>query len=170
MNKINMTNFNGRRSPGVDYSVALRDLIPGLIGEGMEPKSKMEIAEATGRNFETVTRLFQKIDVHIAGWRRGKSGEPSALWLLGKGEDAPRPGPLTCAEKNKRYRSTEHGWKKSRAATDAWKKSENGKKAVADYNAVRLARYHARKEAKKTAYAVLKQADPLMAAIMGVRA
>ena len=173
MKTIDMTNFKGRKKEGRDYSIALRDMLPQHIGEGMEPKTKQELAKLTGRSFETLTRLFKKIHgtgIHIAGWQRGTSGEPAAMWILGPGEDVPRPGPMSSAEKNKRYRATEHGWKTSRQASDNWKKSERGQEYLAKYNQRRLERYHARNAIKRNAYAVLKQADPLLAAIMGVRA
>lgn len=164
-------NFGGRRRAGVDYSNSLRDMLPGLIGPGQKPKSKREIAAATGRNFETVTRLFERIrsDVHVADWRRGRTGAPTALWLLGPGDDVPIPPPMTSAEKSRRYRANPIGKATARAASDKWKKSEQGRAYEKAYNKVRLAKYHAKQEAKRTAYRALRQADPLMAAIMGAR-
>ena len=98
---INMTNFQGRKAPGRDYSTALRDMLPSLLSV---PMSKKEIAKATERDYETVSHLFAKIrdGVHVAGWRRGRDGPIEALWLYGPGEDAPKPAPLTSAEKSAR--------------------------------------------------------------------
>lgn len=166
MQPVDMSNFRGRRKAGVDYSRALRDWLPELISE--KPMSKREIAQATGRNFETVTRLFQKLDgqIHIAGWRSGSVGEPTALWLLGPGENAPRPAPMTTAEKSRRYRETENGRATNKAAAKAWRKSPNGL-------AYRRRYYHRKirsDSAKaKQAYKAMAEIDPLMAAIMGAR-
>lgn len=167
---IDMTNFRGKRKAGVNYSVALRDLLPGLIGE--KPMSKREISAATGRNFETLTRLFAKLhstQIHIAGWRRGRSGNPTALWLIGPGDDVPMPTALTNAEKSKRYRSTDHGREMNRRATLKWKQSPAANDYKARYNERRKARYHAIKIVRETAHQTLASIDPLMAAIMGKR-
>ena len=169
MKPVDMTNFRGRRKAGVDYSRALRDWLPELIGT--TPKSKREIAEATGRNFETVTRLFEKIrsEIHIAGWRRGEVGEPTALWLLGAGKDAARPAAKTSSEKSKKYRSTARGKAISRSASDRWKQSEAGRQYQQAYNQRRMERYYQKQAERQRAYAVLKSVDPLLAAIMGAR-
>lgn len=163
--KIDMTTFKGRQKPGRDYSTALRDLLPSVIGE--KPKSKLEICAEVGRNHSTVTRVMEKVrgQIHIAEWRRGESGPITPLWIWGKGEDAPKPDPLTNSEKSRRYRSTEHGRKVCQIASRRWKKSANGKKRTKE---TRRAKYLRDRFAAGGIAALLKR-DRLMSAIIGAR-
>ena len=157
---INMTNFKGRRKPGRDYSAALRDQLPALIGS--KPMSKQEIAKATDRDFETVSHLFRKIrdSVHIAGWKRGRSGPIEALWMIGPGEDAPKPKALTSAEKSAKWRNTPHGKILARKYSKRWRKSEHGRDWTKSYRSARYAR-------KKYEAGGVAAIDPLMAIILG---
>jgi hypothetical protein len=159
---IDMTNFKGRKAPGRDYSTALRDMLPSLLSV---PMSKQEIAKATERDFETVSHLFVKIrsSVHIAGWKRGRSGPIEALWLYGPGKDSPKPAALTSAEKSARWRNTPHGKILARKYSKRWRKSENGRDWTKSYRSARYAR-------KKFESGGVAAIDPLLAAIMGPRA
>lgn len=157
---IDMTNFKGRKKAGRDYSTALRDKLPAIIGK--TPKSKQEIAAAAERDHETVSRLFDKIrsQIHIAGWKRGENGPIEALWLLGPGEDAPKPAPFTSAEKSARWRNTPHGKAMARKAAKRWRRSEGGRDWIRSYG---VAKYAQRKYETGGIAAI----DPLLALIMG---
>jgi hypothetical protein len=158
---INMTNFAGNRKNGRDYSVALRDLLPTIIGS--TPMTMRQIEKVSGRDHETVRRIIGKVRhmVHIAAWTRVHH-TPTPLYLWGAGEDAPRPRPLTYSEKSKKYRSTENGWKVSREATMRWKQTP----AAVEYKERRNAKIKAARERKSRAQALLRQIDPLMAAFI----
>lgn len=158
---IDMTKFKGRQKEGRDYSSALRDLLPTLISE--TPMSRQEIAQAAGRDHETVSRLFTKIrsQIHIAGWRRANSGPIESLWLLGPGEDMPKPTPFTSAEKSARWRTTPHGKVMARKAAKRWRNSGSGRDWIRSYGAGKYAR-------KKYETGGIAAIDPLLAAIMGV--
>lgn len=158
---ISMTNFAGKQKNGRDYSVALRDLLPTIIGS--TPMTMRQIEKVSGRDHETVRRIIGKVRhmVHIAAWTRVHHTR-TPLYLWGAGEDAPRPRPLTCAEKSRRYRATESGWKISREATMRWKKTP----AAAEYQKRRDAKIKAARQREKRAQALLKQLDPLMAAFI----
>lgn len=166
---IDMTNFRGHRTPGRDYSRALRDLLPQIIATSA--KSKLEIAAEAQRDHESVSRVIAKLrdQVRIAGWRRGRSGPIEALWLWGAGEDVPYPGPMSSAEKSKRDRSTEHGHQTNLNASRNWRKSEAGKSYEAINNERRKQRYYMRKQIAVRAYHEIKARDPLLAAIMGIK-
>lgn len=158
---IDMTNFRGKMKEGVDYSTALRDLLPTLIGKA--PKSMFEIAEASGRSHETVRRVMGKLvgQIHVHEWRRYKTGW-EALYLWGGGENAPKPPALTCAEKCRKYRSTEHGKRVADQATLRWKSSP----AAAEYHKRRRKKIKDAKDRKKKAIQAMAAIDPLLAAVM----
>jgi len=67
-----------------------------------------ELAErgimAVGRAQALLKKLHEAGKIRIAGWRRSKGSGPMApVWSWGKGEDCPRPAPLTNAQRCKRY-------------------------------------------------------------------
>lgn len=55
--------------------------------------------------FETLKRPHRQGLTHIAEWRRSPVGPMSPVYAWGSGKDAPKPKPLTDAEKCKRYRT-----------------------------------------------------------------
>jgi hypothetical protein len=158
---IDMTNFCGKQTSGRDYSVALRDLLPVLIGT--TPMTMFQIAEAAGRDHETVRRIIGKVrnQVHIASWSMVYQ-HPTALYKWGSEPDAPRPVPLSKAEKSRIYRATEYGRKTHIESTARWKNSPAG----AEYRKRRLALIKEKRQREKKAQEVLKQIDPLMAAFI----
>lgn len=167
MKPIDMRKFGGHKASGRDYSVALRDMLPQIIAT--EAKSRFEIAAAAQRDHESVRRVMAKLrdQVHIAGWRRGKCGPIEALWLWGPGEDAPYPGPMSSAEKSRKYRATERGSMVNRAAARNWYNSEAGKQYRMEDAIRKKARRRIMKAAVERAYLEIKSRDPLLAAIMG---
>jgi hypothetical protein len=158
---INMTNFAGHKTKGRDYSTALRDLLPEIIGT--TPKTMHQIAEASGRDHETVRRIIGKVrnQVHIAAWLMVYQ-HPTALYKWGSAPDAPRPIALSSAERSKIYRETEFGKRSSIEATIRWKNSPAG----AEYRKRRLVLAKAKRQREKQAHAILQQLDPLMAAFI----
>jgi len=65
-------------------------------------------AHTADRHASRILRyLHAKGTVHIAAWRRGRSGPPTALYRWGAGQDAVRPEPLKAALKCKRYRESQ---------------------------------------------------------------
>jgi hypothetical protein len=122
-----------------------------------------QIAEATGRDHETVRRIIGKVrnQVHIAEWSMVYQ-HPTALYKWGSAPDAPRPVPLSKAERSRIYRSTDYGRKSSIEATIRWRNSLAG----AEYRERRLKLIKAKRQREKRAQALLKQLDPLMAAFI----
>lgn len=159
---INMTNFAGNQAAGRNYSVALRDMLPEIIGT--TPKTMHQIAETSGRDHETVRSIIGKVrsQVHVAAWSMEVYQHPTALYKWGSAPDAPRPVLLSKAERSKAYRATEYGRKTSVEATIRWRNSPAG----AEYRKRRLALIKAKRQREKRAQALLKQIDPLMAAFI----
>lgn len=54
--------------------------------------------------FDTLKIPHRQGLTHIASWRRSPSGPMSPVYRWGAGKDAPKPKPLTDAQKCKRYR------------------------------------------------------------------
>ena len=153
-----MTNFAAHKTKGRDYSTALRDMLPEIIGT--TPMTMHQIASAAGRNHETVRSIIGKVrsQVHVAAWSMEVYQHPTALYKWGSAPDAPRPVPLSKAERSKAYRATEYGRKTSVEATNS--------PAGAEYRKRRLALIKAKRQREKRAQALLKQIDPLMAAFI----
>lgn len=82
------------------YREVVRDALPG---------NWRDIHQRTGLGRTTIwrwlTHLHAAGDIHISGWQAG--GTPGT-WLpryaVGAGQDAPKPEPLTEAEKSRAYR------------------------------------------------------------------
>lgn len=72
--------------------------------EANEPCTFKQIADALSVTVPSVRKHYTHGDMHIVGWHREPKGNDSALLVLGSGRDAPKPLPLTTAEKNRRYR------------------------------------------------------------------
>lgn len=78
------------------------------------PLSQYEIIEKTGLCNSTVSRWLRFLNasskdtknlVYIAEWKKGKAGNPTALWMMGFDmPNAPRPKPLTAAQYCKNWR------------------------------------------------------------------
>lgn len=54
-------------------------------------------------------------EAHICAWVKNSPGSPTGLWMIGPGEDAERPAPLTARERRRRDREKE-GVKEAEAA------------------------------------------------------
>lgn len=110
---INMKNYKGHRTPGNDYSVALRDLLPDMITK--TSMTCLDIATKTGRTHSTVITVIKKLKrdgrVFVARWqkRAGIPGPMEACYQWGNNEDAEKPEPDTDAVKCQRYRDKHRG-------------------------------------------------------------
>lgn len=137
-----MACYNGPRLEGHNYTFTLREVIPSLIAD--KPKSAAQVAELAGRHTATAKGILVEMHAagqcHIARWQRAVRGPFIACYLLGPGEDAPKPRLLTAAEKCKRYRRTIRG------------------QGVTITNRIK----------RKAKTGGLRAVDPLLAAIMGV--
>ncbi len=70
----------------------------------------LEAAEATGLSPNTIKNarymdiLVKQERIHIAAWRRNHAGPMIAVYAVGQGRPAPKPGPLSRAESCRRSR------------------------------------------------------------------
>ena len=65
-------------------------------------------AHTADRHASRILRYLRNQGViHIASWRRGRCGPPTALYRWGAGTDAVRPEPLKAALKCKSYRESQ---------------------------------------------------------------
>ena len=142
----------------------LRKLIPTLIEN--EALSIGEIAERTGcthqRVGEVMNQLRDSMPIYIESWLVLR-GPHIARYRLGDKEDAPKPEYMSNTEKMKRYRSTEKGQKTVAKCRKRWRKTQAGKEYERRASSGRWSR-------KKFAMRGVAGFDPLLAAIMGVRA
>lgn len=150
------------RKAGVDYSTSVDELAIRMLS--VRPMTAAEMAAETGRSYECfrlwTTRNRDKI--HIVGWPRS-CGNRAARYALGPGDDVPRPPKMSNSEKNIRYRATEGGKLAHSLARERWHKSERGQQYRQSYQKA----YYARQKARQGGLAAF---DPLLAAIMGIRA
>lgn len=58
----------------------------------------------TAKNAGYLAALMAQGKIHIAGWRRSRRGPARPLYKVGAGETAPRPAPLSAAEKSRGHR------------------------------------------------------------------
>lgn len=76
-----------------------------------------EAAERAGLSPNTVKNagyldlLVARGKLHVSGWRRARKGPMRAVYSYGPGETAPKPAPLTAAEK-----SRSHRWRRTAVA------------------------------------------------------
>lgn len=79
------------------------------IRQGTRSISEVALAAHTAdRHASRILRyLHDQRAIHIASWRRGRCGPPTALYRWGAGQDAPRPEPMKDALKCKRYRESQ---------------------------------------------------------------
>ena len=75
-------------------------------GEEMDCVAVWRSSEAGSKNwaYDTLRNWYREKKVYIARWERGNQSPPSPFYKWGQGKDAPRPKPLSDAEKNKRWR------------------------------------------------------------------
>lgn len=155
--------YNSCTVPGRDYNTPLLDLLPTIIGK--RSKSIPQIAEAGGRQRQTVTKLIARLHqqnvVHIKRWTR-TTGPYVANYKWGSGVDAPRPQPEDRSVIHKRYRTSEKGRKTCKICAKRWRKSERGQEYVHSANKARWAR-------EKFSKGGIAAIDPLLAAMMGQR-
>ena len=97
-------------------SLALQNrVVSALIhasAAGRGPLSSDELAVEVFRNVRHLRRLLAFMvsqtreyrRIRISHWRRNGHGEPSPLYAVGQGPNAPCPVPYTPSELNKRYR------------------------------------------------------------------
>lgn len=118
-----------------------------------------EIAKATGISAQTIARIIQKIKkcvpLRIDSWVVGR-GRHTPRYIIGEGDDAPKPAPLTNAERIKKYRNTEKGQKTCRKCRARWSKTLAGKAYIRQHSRAKYARTIFQKHG-------VKAIDPLMA-------
>jgi hypothetical protein len=68
----------------------------------------------TVKNAGYLDLLVRQGKLHISGWRRARKGPMRAVYSAGPGETAPKPQPLTSAEK-----SRSHRWRQSAVAASS---------------------------------------------------
>ena len=87
-----------------------------LIMSALERLGKLtylEAAQATGLSSNTIKNarymdiLIKQKRIHIAAWRRNRAGPMLAVYEAGQGPAAPKPAPLSGAEKCRRFREKE---------------------------------------------------------------
>jgi hypothetical protein len=73
------------------------------------PLSQIEIGGIAYVSPRSVREYLQHLratnEARIAEWRDNSPGSPTPLWMLGSGEDAPKPTPMTSAECRRRSRA-----------------------------------------------------------------
>lgn len=134
-----------------------RQLIQDCIRK--QAMSVPEIAKATGVTAQTIARIMQSIDkcvpLRIDSWVIGR-GRHTPRYIIGEGEDAPKPAPLTNAERIKKYRNTEKGKKTCRKCRVRWSKTLAGKEYIRKHGQAKYARTIFQKHG-------VKAIDPLLA-------
>lgn len=97
----------GRRTSGRQYDRTARAVVLDLLSR--KNATAYEMAEAAQRDTQTIYGLVGRLrkcrQIHIADWRRGRSGPARAVYGLGDFEDAPRPKPFSQSEKCRRWRA-----------------------------------------------------------------
>lgn len=91
----------------------IREALLRLLSE-FSPLSHWDVAELTGANpktaYQRLSNMWDAKILHIPHWQRGKGrGQPTPFYAIGCCEDAPRPTPLTKAERQRNHRSSPHG-------------------------------------------------------------
>ena len=75
--------------------------------EDIGPMTSKELALlhalAVGTTDRTLRSLHRDGYVRIKSWEHPPKGRPAALWAIGEGEDAPRPGRIPKEVKNARH-------------------------------------------------------------------
>lgn len=74
------------------------------------PKTIPQLVKLLGIAYDPIARHVQRLRdlqaIHIADWAEGTDGRKTVMVLaLGKGKDAPRPEPLTAAERMRNTRA-----------------------------------------------------------------
>lgn len=69
-----------------------------------EAASLAGLSPNTVKNAGYLDLLVQQGKLHIAGWRRARKGPMRPIYAWGPGETAPKPAPLTAAEKSRSHR------------------------------------------------------------------
>ena len=78
--------------------------------ENVGPMTYREAAEATGLSPNTIKNarymdiLVKQKRIHVCDWARNRAGPMTAVYAAGYAAAAPKPAPLSAAEKNQRFR------------------------------------------------------------------
>lgn len=107
----------------------------------------------------SINRLRSSGAIHIDAWKLGHRGPYAPYYIAGSGVDAIKPAAQTNAEKSRRYRESKRGKKIIRAyeATD-------------DRREYKVMDDRARRARRKYQAGGIAAIDPLLAAMMGIRA
>jgi len=91
-----------RAAPGMQRLLdAVRDMGP------LDYRDAARIAGLSPNTVKNAGYLELLVDqgkLHVADWRRGRKGPMRPVYAYGPGEPAPRPAPLTAAEKSRSHR------------------------------------------------------------------
>ena len=96
-------------TPGVARNAARLDAIFTLL-QRHGPQTYREIAARLGltaivvKNARYMSLLVAAKRAHIVAWRRSRPGPMQAVYAAGPGRNAPRPQPLSAAERSRRSR------------------------------------------------------------------
>ncbi len=91
-----------RDSVGMARLVAALTEQPGL--DYRELAAAAGLSAHTLRGARYLDILVQQARVHVCGWRKSRNGPPRALYRAGAGENVPRPGRVSAAERSRRCR------------------------------------------------------------------
>ncbi len=69
-----------------------------------QPVTAKQVALALGITHQAVYEQHAAQALHINDWTRSTRGHAAALYVLGKGRDAKRPGPMGQPERDNAYR------------------------------------------------------------------
>lgn len=91
-----------RAAPGMQRLLeAVRDAGPL---DYREAARLAELSPHTVKNAGYLELLVEQDKLHVAGWRRGRNGPMRPVYAFGPGEPAPKPAPLSAAEKARAHR------------------------------------------------------------------
>lgn len=73
-----------------------------------KPHTRAELAKATGIGVNGMHAYLLALKgeklIHVSGWRRNSPGSPSPIYMVGNKRNAPKPRPVTNAEKTRKWR------------------------------------------------------------------
>lgn len=142
-----------------------------------EPMSVREYAENFGIDnkaaFERMRRMWDAKLLHVAEYRRQRSGPPTPAYAIGNLPDAERPKPVAVSEKVAKYQASEKG----KATTAKCRKRQRAKhkrrmesdlayaEAKRAYQRLWSQKKHGHKPRRRLVE--VEKFDPILAALMG---
>ncbi|MGI4812124.1 MAG: hypothetical protein ACRYG5_09835 [Janthinobacterium lividum] len=80
-----------------------------LAGSALSIKALSQKSGVSMTNTIKLLREHRGKDVYVAGWEC-RAGAPGSIWALGKEKDAPRPAPMTSAQRYKKLKADPERW------------------------------------------------------------